>query len=75
MSWLYQSNIPSILDKHPQLPQVLTDVLNLNTRLEAGALIDRRAAKEAEDTAAVLALQRGEVSRILDLTDPISSRA
>jgi hypothetical protein len=57
----YPFNVPSILDKHPQLPQVLTDVLNLNSRLEAGALIDRHAAKEAEDTAAVLALQQGEV--------------
>jgi hypothetical protein len=56
----YQSNVPSILDKHPQLPQVLTNVLNLNSRLEVGAPIDRRAAKEAEDTAAVLALQQGE---------------
>jgi hypothetical protein len=56
----YQSNVLSILDKHPQLPQVLTDVLNLNSHLEAGAPIDHCAAKEAEDTAAVLALQQGE---------------
>jgi hypothetical protein len=57
----YQSNISSILDKHPQVPQVLTNVLNLNTRLEAGAVIDPRAAKEAEDTAAILEAYQGEV--------------
>jgi len=56
----YQSNILSILDKHPQLPQVLTNVLNLNSCLKVGAPIDCCAAKEAEDTAAVLALQQGE---------------
>jgi hypothetical protein len=61
----YQSNIPSIVDKHPQLPQVLSDVLNLNTHIEANALIDRHAAKEAEDTAVVLAAHKGEVSGIL----------
>jgi hypothetical protein len=50
----YPSEIPSIFSKHPNLPGVLTDILNLNARLDEGQPLVQTAAKEAEDTVTIL---------------------
>jgi hypothetical protein len=57
----YPSNIPSIAEKHPNLPAILTNVLNLDSRIHAGQPIARLAAKKAENTVGILEHHQGKV--------------
>jgi hypothetical protein len=58
----YPSDIPSIVDKHPNLPAVLANVLNLDARINAGQPIVHLAAKKAENTVVILERHQGNFS-------------